>query len=115
MLYEVITPIRHIIITGGEPFIQAGNLAPVLHRLREELGLHISVETNGTAFHKPLVEAIDFFSLSPKLSTSVPTKNKQTISNYQLHEDGAKYHRKRINIPAIQQIIDHCNANADKA
>src|SRR5712692_4596612 len=60
-------PSRHVVITGGEPF-----LAPEIEELTDKLksnGLHITIETAATVF-KPV--ACDLASLSPKLSNSTP-------------------------------------------
>ncbi|MGO9228308.1 MAG: 7-carboxy-7-deazaguanine synthase QueE [Bryobacteraceae bacterium] len=60
-------PARHVVITGGEPMIQA-EMVPLTERLRA-LGLHITIETAGTVF-QPV--ACDLMSISPKLSNSTP-------------------------------------------
>ena len=59
---------RHVVITGGEPFLFA-DLAPLTHALRDR-GRHITIETAGTLH---LDVACDLLSLSPKLSNSTPT------------------------------------------
>ncbi len=60
-------PMRHVVITGGEPMI-APEIAALASALREK-GLHITIETAGTVF-KPV--ACDLMSISPKLSNSTP-------------------------------------------
>jgi len=60
-------PARHVVITGGEPMIQA-EIVPLTERLRG-LGMHITIETAGTVF-QPV--ACDLMSISPKLSNSTP-------------------------------------------
>ncbi|MFY9726239.1 MAG: 7-carboxy-7-deazaguanine synthase QueE [Bryobacteraceae bacterium] len=60
-------PARHVVITGGEPMIQA-EIVPLTERLRVQ-GLHITIETAGTVF-QPV--ACDLMSISPKLSNSTP-------------------------------------------
>ena len=60
-------PAKHSVITGGEPMI-----APQIVELSEMvkgLGLHITVETAGTVYHKV---ACDLMSISPKLANSTP-------------------------------------------
>lgn len=58
-------PSRHLVITGGEPSLQADDLlADVLH----EAGFYIQIETNGT---HPLPEAIDWVTCSPKSGGAV--------------------------------------------
>jgi len=59
---------RHVVITGGEPFIQERELAELCARLRER-GKHVTVETNATVF-APV--AADLVSMSPKLRNSTP-------------------------------------------
>jgi 7-carboxy-7-deazaguanine synthase len=61
-------PIRHIVITGGEPMLFA-ELIPLTHQLRTA-GLHITIETAGTLY---LPVACDLMSISPKLASSTPS------------------------------------------
>lgn len=63
--------IRHIVITGGEPFLQAKELCELCKLLKDN-NYHITIETNATIFERPLANYIDLFSLSPKLQSSVP-------------------------------------------
>ena len=58
---------RHVVMTGGEPMIQA-EIVPLSERLRA-LDLHITIETAGTVF-QPV--ACDLMSISPKLANSTP-------------------------------------------
>jgi len=88
------TGARHVVITGGEPFIMKD-----LRELCEELNLrnlHITIETAATLF-EPV--KLDLASLSPKLSNSIPTKR-----------DGGRFARAhedhRLNPQVIQQFID---------
>src|SRR5580693_1446029 len=60
-------PVRHVVVTGGEPMI-APEMVALTERLRG-LGMHITVETAGTVF-KPV--ACDLMSISPKLANSTP-------------------------------------------
>jgi 7-carboxy-7-deazaguanine synthase len=61
-------PIRHAVITGGEPMLHA-ELIPLTQQLRAT-GLHITIETAGTLY---LPVACDLMSISPKLASSTPT------------------------------------------
>ena len=63
-------PVRHVVITGGEPMI-ARHVDALAHALAVR-GHHITVETAGTAFR---AFPVDLFSISPKLSTSTPLVN----------------------------------------
>src|SRR5438105_2349346 len=60
-------PARHAVVTGGEPMI-----APQIVELTQgvkNLGLHVTMETAGTVYHKV---ACDLMSISPKLANSTP-------------------------------------------
>lgn len=69
--------IKHLVITGGEPTLQKKTLIPFIKRVKEELGFHITLESNGTLFDKDLHEQINLISLSPKLSSSFAGKFSQ--------------------------------------
>lgn len=90
----------HIVITGGEPFLQADALTNLCKALKQSRKYHVSIETNATLYDKDLVEQIDFFSLSPKLSSSqspaFPGKQKSGVP---------------LNPLCIQQFIDHARSN----
>lgn len=92
--------IHHIVITGGEPFLQASPLKELCMRLKQEKDYHLTLETNATLYEEELVRQIDFFSLSPKLSASVPEPPHSA-----LHE------AQRLQPALIQKIIDHCRLN----
>lgn len=89
--------LKHIVITGGEPFLQADSLKQLCIRLKEIKDYHITVETNATLFNEELAGYIDFFSLSPKLSASVPAG-----PYAELHE------KRRMQPEVIQRFITHC-------
>lgn len=72
---------KHVVITGGEPFIQTKELI-VLCRELDKQGHHITIETNATLFAKVAAHLI---SMSPKLHNSnPPSKNRF----YKRHERG---------------------------
>lgn len=61
------TGMKHLVISGGEPFMQQRQLVPLLQILKK-LGWFVEVETNGTLVPKPeFVELIDQINCSPKL------------------------------------------------
>lgn len=62
--------IRHVVITGGEPFLQAMELRALCRQVKEELHFHVTVESNATLFDPEAAQYIDLFSLSPKLPSS---------------------------------------------
>ena len=63
---------RHVILTGGEPLLQDGELSELMVRLREADGAYtFAVETNGTLIPGPrFQQAIDQYNVSPKLENS---------------------------------------------
>lgn len=61
------TGVRHVVLTGGEPLLTKA-IEPLVHALHEA-GRHLTIETAGT-IHRDL--PVDLWSLSPKLSSSVP-------------------------------------------
>lgn len=101
--------LKHAVITGGEPFLQKKALTPLVKRLKEELGLHLTIETNGTLFSEEVSRYIDLFSISPKLSNSEPSPGK--LEKYELKNSGPlSFHaEKRHNIKVLQKYIDICN------
>jgi 7-carboxy-7-deazaguanine synthase len=105
---------NHLVISGGEPFIQSDGLVELISGLRKGRKIHISVETNGTLFHEGLVNCIDFFSISPKLKNSVPTKEKQDKTRVMIPFEPEQAEKIRRNISAIQAIIDHCRQTPSK-
>jgi 7-carboxy-7-deazaguanine synthase len=62
---------RHVVLTGGEPMLFA-ELIPLAAELRR-LGHHVTVETAGTLY---LPVECDLMSISPKLSGSAPSPDR---------------------------------------
>lgn len=65
--------VKHVVITGGEPFLQGRELIQLCEMLSKN-GHHITIETNATIF-VPIVA--DLISMSPKLSNSIPVDDKR--------------------------------------
>jgi len=105
---------NHLVVSGGEPFIQPDGLANLISELKKERQLHVSVETNATIFNEELVQQIDFFSLSPKLRNSVPTNEKLDKTKAVIPFEPGQAEKTRRNISVIQQFIDHCRQNQGK-
>ena len=105
---------NHLVISGGEPFIQPDGLTKLVLQLKKERGIHVSVETNGTIFNEELVKQIDFFSLSPKLKNSVPTTEKLNKTGINIPFEPTQVEKIRRNVKVIQHFIDHCNNNSGK-
>ena len=87
---------QQVVITGGEPFMQAKELTGLCQQLHRQ-GQHITIETNGTLFQQ--VEA-DLLSISPKLANSNPATSNH---HFQQHQ------RLRINQPVLRQFLDQYN------
>ncbi len=104
--------IEHLVISGGEPMVQPAALGMLLKSLKEAYPFHIQIETNGTIFKEELAEYIDFFSISPKLSSSTPRTKagpfKLSANARLLHEA----RRKRIDV--LQAFIDHARRYSHK-
>ncbi|MCG8581863.1 MAG: 7-carboxy-7-deazaguanine synthase QueE [Bacteroidales bacterium] len=102
--------VRHVVITGGEPLIQKRALAPLCRKLKEELNVYITLESNGSLYDADVADWIDLFSISPKLRNSEP--NAEKLAAYNLKEAGPyKFHaQKRLNLSALQSYIDLSNS-----
>jgi len=111
LVQQNIGNLNHVVLTGGEPMLQHRHLAVLSARLKEELQLHLSIETNGTIFAEDVAQHIDLFSISPKLKNSNPSAQK--LAAYGLKPNGPlTYHaEKRRNIEVLQKYIDFCNAS----
>jgi 7-carboxy-7-deazaguanine synthase len=105
---------NHLVISGGEPFIQAESISGLITELKKERDIHVSVETNGTILNDRLIKEVDFFSISPKLKNSVPTLAKLTKTNITIPFEPEQSEKTRKNISAIQAIIDHCKTMPGK-
>jgi 7-cyano-7-deazaguanosine (preQ0) biosynthesis protein QueE len=61
---------RNVVVTGGEPLLQQGDLVPLVAALRER-GKRLEVETSGTIVPRDdLAAGIDQWNVSPKLASS---------------------------------------------
>jgi 7-carboxy-7-deazaguanine synthase len=101
--------IRHAFITGGEPTFNIPLLRAVAKLLRS-CGIFISIETNGTNF-LPLDIPIDYISMSPKLSNSIPIPgtplNDGIVNRVVTEADREKHEKSRTNYANMQHMIDH--------
>jgi 7-carboxy-7-deazaguanine synthase len=77
---EIVSKLRQIddlqmvVITGGEPLLQAKSLGPLVESLKN-IGLRVEFETNGTLSpeHMYMWWTVDQWNISPKLSNSKNT------------------------------------------
>ena len=83
--------IKHLVITGGEPLLQANALVELLEKIKD-LELIITIETNGTIYSEELAPYVHLFSISPKLFNSIPTEEKLKDINYYLTDILIKQH-----------------------
>ncbi len=86
--------VKHVVITGGEPFIQKEPLTELCQKLHDH-GHHITIETNATVF---LPVKADLISMSPKLANSTPANDPIWTSRHE---------RKRIEPAVIHQFLEH--------
>lgn len=84
---------KHVVITGGEPFIQSEALIELCRELaaREH---HITIETNATRFAKVAAHLI---SMSPKLRNSNPPTDDRFFKRHE---------RDRIRPDVIRKFLD---------
>ena len=110
---------KHVVISGGEPFVQSKELQMLCDLLYEE-GHHITIETNATIY---VPTKAQFISMSPKLSNSTPTLDNVNInySNYlnsgrknevidierQTKKWSNRHEKMRINSKVIRQFLDN--------
>jgi len=84
-LEELGNYVKHLVVTGGEPLLWINELLPLL-RMIKNLGWYVEVETNGTIPPNGLVDYVDEFNVSPKLSNSkMPIRariNEQAIREF---------------------------------
>ena len=101
--------IKHMVISGGEPTTQPIALVQLARQLKQKLGFHTTLETNGIIFIPELVNWIDLFSISPKLSSSEPTALKARKLKKPIDESFFRDHKRfRRNIDTIQKYINAC-------
>jgi len=61
----------HVVLTGGEPMLHQDNLPDLIAQMRQVGFTFFEIETNGTIVpSNPMVEAIDWWNCSPKLSNN---------------------------------------------
>jgi 7-carboxy-7-deazaguanine synthase len=99
--------IRHVVITGGEPMLQANALTELCKRLKAKNNVHITLETNGTLFDQHVASYIDLVSLSPKLNNATPTIEKTMKEGIDFKGTFRFHEEIRKNTEVIQQWISH--------
>jgi 7-carboxy-7-deazaguanine synthase len=90
--------VKHVVLTGGEPFIFPRAVALV--ELWRAAGLHVTVETAGTVY---LPLKADLLSLSPKLSNSTPGPDAFPGAA----EWAARHDERRLKIGVLARLINN--------
>ncbi len=101
---------QHVVITGGEPLLQKKGVTALCKKLKDELNVHITIESNGTLFDDELTKWVDLFSISPKLSNSVPSPDKMKFYNETENGSSRYHHEIRRNLTALQNYITVANS-----
>ena len=83
---------EHVVITGGEPFIQGEELKELCHKLNDA-DRYITIETNATKYENTCA---DLISMSPKLHNSAPDKENRY---YKMHE------RDRLQFEVMERFL----------
>ncbi len=102
--------IHHFLITGGEPTFNPSLLKRIVKMIKVNNKLNfITVETNGTRFVEE--KGIDFWSISPKLSNSIPIEGKPTnlgqISPSDVLKHRSEYHQPKV----VEKIVNFSRGN----
>ncbi len=84
---------KHVVLTGGEPFIQTRELTELCRELDRQ-GYHITIETNATIF-APV--AAHLISMSPKLRNSNPSVDDRFFKRHERGRICADVIRKFLN------------------
>jgi 7-carboxy-7-deazaguanine synthase len=102
-------PIRHVVISGGEPTIQSLPLTDLVRRIKKELNVHLTLETNGVLYIPEIATHIDLFSISPKLKSSEPDTEKNKHLDHPVADNYIRDHaRFRVNTDTLQRYINAC-------
>ena len=88
----------HVVLTGGEPLVHEASVT-LLERL-EAAGYHTTVETNGTI---PCEAPVDLASVSPKLTNSSPTAERDPAGD---GEWADRHDDRRIDVEAISSLLE---------
>jgi len=103
--------IKHIVISGGEPFLQSNKLALLCAELYE-LGYEITIETNGTIFDEEVMKYVKLISISPKLSNSTPWEKNLVDTGIIFNNRSAESHEAtRRNLDATYNLISAAVGN----
>lgn len=100
--------LNYVVVSGGEPTMQ-NSLSELLAKLRS-IGMHTTIETNGTIYDEQVARYTNLISLSPKLGSSAPNEANLKNTGIAYSEHWVRKHNsKRRNIAAIQKYINAAN------
>ena len=106
----------HVVVTGGEPLL-FDETVTLLDALSDR-GYHTTVETNGTIFREA---AIDLASVSPKLASSTPSRERPPaggdtgvredageagVTDAEVDRWARRHEQSRIDIDALAAFVD---------
>lgn len=113
---ENLEHMNHVVITGGEPMLQADALAEFCALLKQERPtIHLTLETNGTIFNAAVARQIDLFSISPKLSDALPDDQKIAgLDDERFGKVPEIAKTTKVKPEIIQQFIDFCRLSFQK-
>jgi 7-carboxy-7-deazaguanine synthase len=89
---------EHVVVTGGEPMMHDDTVG--LLRGLAEAGYHTTVETNGTILREA---PVDLLSISPKLASSTPTKQKDPKGD---GEWSQRHEERRIDMESLTALLE---------
>ena len=109
---------NHIVLTGGEPMLHQASLLPLLKELSTN-GYAIEIETNGTIRPKDdLVDAVEFFNVSPKLSNSGMLNRVRADILHAFVDSGKAWFKfvicEKRDIEEVREFIDFYNLPGDR-
>jgi 7-carboxy-7-deazaguanine synthase len=100
--------LNYVVVSGGEPTMQ-NSLSELLAKLRS-IGMHTTIETNGTIYDEQVARYTNLISMSPKLGSSAPNEANLKNTGIAYSEHWVRKHNsKRRNIAAIQKYINAAN------
>lgn len=102
--------ISHIVITGGEPMLQAAELKALCHKLKQDNRYHLTIETNATIFNENVAHYIDLFSMSPKLASSQGNQSAVSLEVIRAYINYAIEHNKDFQL----KFVYSCEKDIDE-
>lgn len=103
--------VNHLVITGGEPYLQYHSLLEFLKDVKKRYNFHITLETNGTLYYPGLIKYVDFVSFRIPLSTT-PTVEKCNAVELDYEDSMKSIHNASLDcVDSLYHIILECHGN----